>query len=409
MYTRKPGSASKYDAAVLAIHPPVCQIRNSMDVTFGAAHEAFRQAARAWLAAHVPSEPLPPLATAAGFEAHRAWQATMFADRWSAVHWPTEYGGRGLGIMEWLVFEEEYERAGGPARVGEDGTVLLAPALLEVGTLAQKERFLPAIAAGQEIWCRAWSASDPGGVPAAGRATRSPVGEGWHLNGRTTLAKGGSHAQWCFGMFRTHPEAGRDQALTTFLVPLGSSGVTLRPLRQMDGGPAFAEILFEDVQVPHAQVLGAVGTGWSVAMSMAAHKGGLGLRSPARAVASAARLVHLFDQRGAPAAEADGVARAYVEAQANQLHAYWTASKVARGQSAGPDVSCHELVGPPTDVAIYESALALLGSDAELLEAGSPGAWVDGFLAALTGPFDVVTNQMQRSIVAERLLGLGEG
>src|SRR6202041_2831063 len=120
----------------------MCQIRDGMDLTFDAAHEAFRDEVRAWLEAHVPTEPLPSLDTATGFAAHRSWEATLFADRWSVVSWPAEYGGRDAGIMEWLIFEEEYFRARAPKRVSQNGIFLLAPAMLGYGTAAQKERFL---------------------------------------------------------------------------------------------------------------------------------------------------------------------------------------------------------------------------------------------------------------------------
>ncbi len=271
-----------------------------MDVTFGAEHEAFRREARAWLAAHVPPEPLPPVDTAAGFEAHRAWEATMSADRWSAVSWPIEYGGRGRGIMDGLVFEEEYQRAGAPARVSEDGIFVLAPTLLDVGTVAQKERFLPAIAAGEEVWCQAWSEPDASGDLGVlrARADRNPGGNGWRLRAQRAWANGGSFAHWCFGIFRTDPEARRDTGLTCFLIPLDSPGITVRPLRRIDGHGSMAEISFDDVEVPESQVLGAQGSGWSVAhvagrqreRPQLAQPGALRRRgSPARAVVRPAR------------------------------------------------------------------------------------------------------------------------
>ena len=133
-----------------------------MDLTFSPEDEAFRAEARAWLEAHVPADPLPSLDTAAGFEAHRAWERTMFEDRWSVVSWPVEYGGRDLGIFEWLVFEEEYYRARAPKRVSQNGIFLLAPTMLEYGTDAQKARYLPPMAAGDEIWCQGWSEPDAG-------------------------------------------------------------------------------------------------------------------------------------------------------------------------------------------------------------------------------------------------------
>jgi alkylation response protein AidB-like acyl-CoA dehydrogenase len=379
-----------------------------MDLTFDAAHEAFRAEARRWLAAHVPSEPLPSLDTAAGFEAHRAWEATLFADRWSVVSWPAAYGGRDVGIMEWLIFEEEYYRARAPKRVSQNGIFLLAPTMLEYGTSEQKERFLPPMASGEEIWCQGWSEPDAGSDLAGirSKAVRAPAGDGWLLTGQKTWASRGAFADWCFGIFRTDPEAERHRGLTYFLIAMDAPGVTVRPIPQIDGETGFAEIFFDDVEVPDTQVLGQEGAGWSVAMSTAGSERGLSLRSPARYTEAAARLVDLFHQRGDPPRHADAVASAYMDAEAYKLHTYWTATKVGRGHTVGPEASCNKIFWSETDVAIHQTALALLGPEAEVLESGAPGEWLDGYLFSLAGPIYAGTNEIQRNVVAERLLGL---
>ena len=386
----------------------MCQIRGAMDLTFSPAHEAFRAEARAWLGAHVPTEPLPSLDTPNGFEAHRAWEQTLFADRWSVVSWPTEYGGRDLGILEWLVFEEEYYRARAPKRVSQNGVFLLAPTLLEYGTEAQKARFLPPMASGQEIWCQGWSEPDAGSDLAGirSRATRSAAGDGWVLEGQKTWASRGAFAEWCFGIFRTDPEAERHRGLTYFLIPMDAPGITVRPIPQIDGETGFAEIFFDQVTVPDEQVLGGVGAGWSVAMATAGSERGLSLRSPARYTEAVGRLLSLFDQRSGPADLADAIARVYMDAQAYQLHTYWTATKVRQGQAVGPEASCNKIFWSETDVALHRCALDLLGPEAELLEHGAPGEWLDGYLFALAGPIYAGTNEIQRNVVAERLLGL---
>jgi alkylation response protein AidB-like acyl-CoA dehydrogenase len=183
----------------------------------------------------------------------------------------------------------------------------------------------------------------------------------------------------------------------------------VRPIPQIDGETGFAEIFFENVEVPDAQVLGDEDAGCSVAMSTAGSERGLSLRSPARYTKAAARLIDLFDQRGAPPMAADAVARAYMDAEAYRLHTYWTASQVARGHAVGPEASCNKIFWSETDVQIHETALALLGPEAELLESGSPGEWLDGYLFSLAGPIYAGTNQIQRNVVAERLLGLPRG
>jgi alkylation response protein AidB-like acyl-CoA dehydrogenase len=379
-----------------------------MDLTFSADHEAFRQEARAWLAAHVPPDPLPSLDTAEGFELHRAWERTMYEDRWSVVSWPREYGGRDLGILEWLLFEEEYYRARAPKRVSQNGIFLLAPTMLEYGTEEQQARFLPPMASGEEIWCQGWSEPDAGSDLAGirSRASRNASDDGWMLDGQKTWASRGAFAQWCFGIFRTDPGAERHRGLTYFLIPMDAPGVTMRPIPQIDGETGFAEIFFDQVEVPDAQVLGEVGAGWSVAMATAGSERGLSLRSPARYTEAAGRLLDLYAERGSPSSATDAVATAYLQAEAYQLHTYWTATKVRRGHAVGPEASCNKIFWSETDVAIHAAALDLLGRDAELLESGAPGEWLDGFLFSLAGPIYAGTNEIQRNVVAERLLGL---
>jgi alkylation response protein AidB-like acyl-CoA dehydrogenase len=382
-----------------------------MELHFNHEQEAFRREAQEWLSTHVPTEPLPSLDTPQGFEAHRTWERTLFDDRWSVVSWPVAYGGRDVGIMEWLVFEEEYYRARAPKRVSQNGIFLLAPTMLEYGTEAQKARYLPPMASGQEIWCQGWSEPDAGSDLAGirSRASRNAAGDGWVLTGQKTWASRGAFAEWCFGIFRTDPEAERHRGLTYFLIPMDAPGITVRPIPQIDGETGFAEIFFDNVEVPDDQVLGEVGAGWSVAMATAGSERGLSLRSPARYTEAAGRLLSLFDQRGGPASAADDVARAYMDAEAYKLHTYWTATKVKGGHAVGPEASCNKVFWSETDVAIHEAALSLLGAEAELLESGAPGEWLDGYLFSLAGPIYAGTNEIQRNVVAERLLGLPRG
>ncbi len=388
-----------------------------MDLAFTDAQEAFRAEARAWLAAHAPPpRSLPSLDTAEGFEAHRAWEQRMADDRWSVVSWPEEYGGRGVGLLEWVVFEEEYWRAQAPLRVSQNGIFLLAPTLFEFGTEEQRARFLPPMASGREIWCQGWSEPDAGSDLAGirSRARRSDSEGGWVLTGQKTWASRGAFAEWCFGLFRTDPEAERHRGLTYFLIELASPGVTVRPIAQIDGEWGFAELFFEEVLVPDSQVLGEVGRGWNVAMATAGSERGLSLRSPARYTEAANRLVSLYADRLRADPEsarrsADAVARAWMGAEAYRLHTLWTASRVIDGGSVGPEASANKIHWSETDLAIHRAALALLGPGAELQSGGVDDTWLDGFLFALAGPIYAGTNEIQRNVVAERMLGLPRG
>lgn len=395
----------------LVIPSVVCQIRRAMDLTFDADQEGFRAEARAWLAAHVPTEPLPPLGTPAGLDAHRAWEAALFAARWSVVHWPVEFGGRDAGIVRWLIFEEEYARARAPRRVSGAGISLAGAALLEHGRAAQKERFLPPMASGEEIWCGAWP--EPGNhgdlADVRWRAVRNAGGDGWVLNGQRAPVAQGAVAQWCFCILRSQGDPESRGGLSCFLVALDSRGVTVRPIAPMDGEAGLAEILFEDVEVPDSQLLVDRGPGVSIAATVPGAGHGLGLRSAAPLTEAAARLIDLFRQRGSPAWAADAVARAQVNAQATALHALWTASKAAGGQLVGPEASCNEIFWSEADVTIRRTALALLGPEAELLDSGSPDPWLNGYLDALADQIETGTHQLHHDVVADHLLGLPQG
>jgi alkylation response protein AidB-like acyl-CoA dehydrogenase len=394
-----------------------------MDLRFTKSQETFRSEARAWLTENVPTAangrgPLPSLDTAVGFQAHREWERKMYDARWSVVSWPEEFGGRGVGLMEWLIFEEEYYRAGAPTRVSQNGIFLLAPTLFEFGTPDQQARFLPSMASAETIWCQGWSEPDAGSDLAGIRSRAElSVGAGdaggsWVLNGQKTWCSRGAFADWVFGLFRTDPSAERHRGLTYFLIPMDAPGVTVRPIAQLDGETGFAEVFFEDVVVPGTQVLGTVNQGWSVAMATAGSERGLSLRSPARYTEAGKRLLSLYDERFrvdpvAAGRVADDVTRAVIDAEAYKLHTYWTATRVLHGATVGAEASMNKVFWSETDLALHEAALALLGEEGQLLDDdGSPGPWLDGFLFALAGPIYAGTNEIQRNVVAERVLGL---
>jgi alkylation response protein AidB-like acyl-CoA dehydrogenase len=192
---------------------------------------------------------------------------------------------------------------------------------------------------------------------------------------------------------------------------LDAAGVTVRPIPQLDGEPGFAEIFLQDVFVPDRDVLGEPGNGWRVAMSTTGSERGLSLRSPGRFCAAADRLVALWRDRGGDAPHLrDRVADAWIAAQAYRLYTWGTVSRVAAGEEIGASASVNKLFWSELDIAVHETALDLLGPEAELREhAGDGGAWLDGYLFSLAGPIYAGTNEIQRNIVAERLLGLPRG
>ncbi|WP_119728094.1 acyl-CoA dehydrogenase family protein [Thermomonospora amylolytica] len=382
-----------------------------MDLAYTPAEEAFRREARAWLAANVPAEPLPSLDTPEGFAAHREWERRLYDARLSVVTWPEEYGGRGASLAEWLIFEEEYYLAGAPGRVGQNGIFLLAPSLLEFGTEEQRRRHLPPMASGEEVWAQGWSEPEAGSDLAAVRSRAVRTDGGWLLSGQKTWSSRAAYAHWLFGLFRTDPESARHHGLTYFLVPLDAPGVTVRGIRQLDGEPGFAEVFFDEVFVPDDQVLGGVGEGWRVAMSTTGSERGLTLRSPGRFMAAADRLVSLARRIGdLGEAERLEVARAWMNADAYRLFTFQTLTRVRDGATIGPESSINKVFWSEMDLHLHETALRLLGPRAELTgaapDAVAGGRWLDGFLFALSGPIYGGTNEIQRNIIAERVLGM---
>ncbi len=374
-----------------------------MDLDLTEAERAFREEARDWLAQHAPRDPLPSMDTLEGFRAHQEWERALAAARWSVVSWPEQYGGRGASLVEWVLFEEEYFRAGAPGRVSQNGIFLLSPTIFEFGTPEQQQRWLPSMATGEVIWAQAWSEPEAGSDLASLRATATRDDErgGWVLNGQKTWSSRATYAHMGFGLFRSDPQSSRHRGLTYFVFPLGAEGLTVRPIAQLDGEPGFAELFLDDVFVPDRDVLGEPGQGWAVAMSTTNSERGLSLRSPGRFCATAGRLVGLWQDQGRPATFRDRVVDAWLRSEAYRFYTWGTVTRMLSGGEVGFSASVNKVFWSELDVAMHETALDLQGPEGEVR-----GPWSDGYLFSLSGPIYAGTNEIQRNIVAERILGL---
>jgi len=386
-----------------------------MDLTFTSEQQAFRNEARSWLEANVPSEPLASFDSKEGFEQHREWEHKLHAGGWAMVPWPKEYGGRGADLLEWLIFEEEYYRAGAPGRVNQNGIFLLGPTIMEFGSDEQKARFLPKMASSEEVWAQGWSEPNAGSDMANIQATAILEGDEYVINGQKTWASRGAYAHWLFGMFRTDPDSKRHHGLTFILCPLDAPGITVRPIEKLSGKAAFAEVFFDNARVKAENRLGPVGEGWGVAMATAGFERGLMLRSPSRFQNTAAKLVALYRETVAQgvfidASMRDAVARCWMDAEAYTLNTYQTVSRLLCGGKIGAEASLNKIFWSELDVKMHELALELLGARGELLPsapaAKGVGDWLEGYIFALAGPIYAGTNEVQRNIIAERILGL---
>jgi hypothetical protein len=352
------------------------------------------------LETNVPRPALPSGDTREGFAHHVDWERHLFENRWAVVSWPQEVGGRDATLWQWLIFEEEYYRAGAPQRVTQNGIFLLAPTVFEFGTPDQQARILPRMAAAEDLWCQGWS--EPGaGSDLAGITSRAErTGSGWRLFGQKTWTTRGAFCTHLFGLFRTNPAAERHRGLTYFLVPLDAPGVTVRGFGRLDGDEGFAEVFFDGVEVGEDEVLGGVDQGWSVAMATTGSERGLTLRSPGRFIAVADRLLAAY-RTGPDPHQRDRVVQAWMDAQAYRLFTLQTVTNIVGGANPGAESSLNKIWWSEMDVRLHEAALALQSDESELDD-----AWMRGFEFSLAGPIYAGTNEIQRNIAAERLLGL---
>jgi alkylation response protein AidB-like acyl-CoA dehydrogenase len=286
---------------------------------------------------------------------------------------------------------------------------MLAPTLFAHGTKEQQMRVLPKMASGEEIWAQAWSEPESGSDLASLRSTATRTDGGWKLNGQKIWSSRAPFGDRAFGLFRSDPDAQRHRGLTYFMFDLKADGITVRPIAQLGGDTGFGEIFLDDVFVPDEDVIGEPNDGWRAAMSTSSNERGMSLRSPARFLAPAERLVELWKADPDPVFT-DRVADAWIKAQAYRLHTFGTVTRLARGGELGAESSVTKVFWSDLDVALHQTALDLRGADAEL--ADFPGReeesynWTDGLLFALGGPIYAGTNEIQRNIIAERLLGL---
>jgi hypothetical protein len=262
------------------------------------------------------------------------------------------------------------------------------------------------MAAAEDLWCQGWSepnaGSDLAGIQA--RAVRDEPAGGWRLSGQKTWTTRGAFCTHLFGLFRSDPDAERHHGLTYLLVPLDAPGVTVRGFGRLDGDEGFAEVFLDDVFVPDDDVLGDVHQGWRVAMATTSAERGLTLRSPGRFMAAAARLVDLWRARRADAGDQsrDDVIRAWIDAEAYRWQTFLTVTRMTDGEELGAESSLTKVFWSELDVRLHETALEILGTDAERDVSG----WAKAYEFALSGPIYAGTNEIQRNVIAERVLGL---
>lgn len=382
-----------------------------MDLTWSPQQQAFRFELRDWLARNLAAwhEELdgPALSgdSRAGVAQQLLWERRLYRDGWSVVTWPQRYGGRDGSLWEWLIFEEEYWRIGAPQRVTQNGIAILAPSIFEHGTAEQRDLILPRIAAATDLWCQGWSEPNAGSDLAGLTSRARQVDGGWILDGQKTWTTRGAFCSHLFGIFRSDPRAERHRGLSYLLVPLELDGITVRGFGRLDGDEGFAEVFFDEVFLPDnavggGVVLGEPDQGWAVAVSAAGPERGL-LRSSGRYLATASELMELAKTHDAGPAIRRRLAESWIKAEAFRLQTLQTITRLTSGTSMSAEASLTKLWWSELDIELHEIALDILGPEAE-----SDGPWSKGHQFSLAGPIYAGTNEIQRNIVAERVLGL---
>ncbi|HEY6317178.1 MAG TPA: acyl-CoA dehydrogenase family protein [Acidimicrobiia bacterium] len=384
-----------------------------MNLAFSADEQAFAAEIRAWLAEHL--EAPPRFATLDGEIAWgRAWQATLARDRWVGIQWPAAYGGRDATPVQVALLNMEYARARAPQPVNRVGVNNVGPTLLAFGTEEQKARWLPAILDASELWCQLFS--EPGaGSDLASLSTRAtPAEGGWLVSGQKVWTSYAQWSRWGICLARTDPDAPPHRGISYMVVDLESPGVDVRPLVQLTGEAEFNEVFLDEVYVPSQQLVGGLHQGWAVASTTLSHERGTIFAFKEQVVHEGYldELYALADASGAldDVEAADALAQSFVDLRVLRLHNWRTLSRLSRGLEPGPETSWVKLAWTDMTQRLSREAVELCGAAAPLWRGAddvpADGKWQRQWLWSGAASIAGGTSEIQKNIVAERILGL---
>jgi alkylation response protein AidB-like acyl-CoA dehydrogenase len=387
-----------------------------MDLHLSPQHERFRDELRAWLGTHLKrpwrEELRDPKHTEDGLiELRRAWQRQLYEGGYLGMDWPAEWGGRGATEVEKAIFEEELARADAPPILNILGIGLLGPALIHHGSEEQRRRFIPPMLSGEEIWCQGFSEPGAGSDLASLRTSAVLDGDHFVLNGQKIWTTFGPWADWIFVLCRTDVQD-RYGGISFLLVKLDTPGITVRRLRQITGESEFGEVFFEDARVPRSALVGKVGEGWRIAMTVLAYeRGTMSLAYSVRYRRDLERLAAACKEHGrTSAAVREKLARLLVDAEVLRANGIRTLANMADGKVPGPESSIEKIYWSEFDKRFRETALDILGPGGQLVRT-SPGAlddvdWTREFLWSRAGTIYSGSSEVQRNIIAKRVLNL---
>ncbi len=379
----------------------------------------LRAECRSWLKSNLPwayGEGLPPRFDTLTEEVDfgRSWQARLAEGRWVGLAWPQEYGGRGASASAHFIVTEELARARAPELVGRIGVNLVGPTLLTHGTDTQKTRWLGDILGASSLWCQLFSEPDAGSDLASlkTRAVQDKATDGWRLSGQKVWTSFAQFADYGFCLARTDPDAPKRKGISAFAVDMNAPGVEVRPLVQSTGEAEFNEVFFDDVLIPSDQLIGPVNEGWRVSQSTLGHERGVNPRQMVIHIQHLEELVKLAEETGAFDTHRlrQQVAEAYVEVKLFQLHNWRSLTRAEQGLAPGPEGSALKLYWSEMSKRIHATAMDVLGEEASLWRGadGNPGdgEWQRSWLYYLSSSIFAGSNEIQRTIISERVLSL---
>ena len=391
-----------------------------MDLALSPEHEAFRAGVRAWLKGNVPkrdpSDGGREITDPARVRWYQDWQRTLYEAGYVAMGWPVEHGGRGLGIMEQTIVNQELVAARAPQLIGMMGVQMVGPTLIQFGSDEQKRRHLPPILTADEIWCQGYSEPGAGSDLASLKTRAELVGDEFIVNGQKVWTSNAQIADWMFCLVRTDPSAPKHHGISYILIDMKTPGITVRPLVQMTGDAGFNEVFFEDVRVPRRNLIGELNQGWQVANATLAHERNM-LGSTTRTQQmfnGLLRIAQTHQRYGRPAAQ-DPVVRQKLAAlmirvEAMKYHSLRQLTDALRGRKPGIGASVNKLVSTELNHDIAALSIELLGNYGPLARTASRvadhGLWPYEFMFTLGLIIGGGTSQIQKNIISERGLGM---
>ena len=386
-----------------------------MELRFSAEDEAFRREVAEWMEDALSGEFAVvrgrggPGDESALIEERKAWEKKLGASGWIGIAWPKELGGRGLSLTRQVIFYEEYARAAGPGRIGHMSEGLFAPTLIAHGSDEQKQRFLPPILKGEEIWCQGYSEPNAGSDLANVQTRARLEGNEWVIDGQKVWTSWAEWADWCFVICRTDPASQRHKGLSYLLVPMHQSGVEARPIIQITGDAEFFEVFFDAARTPKENIVGEPGDGWKVAMATLSFERGastlgqqMGFRRELETIIEAART----NGKWKDPIIRHRIADAWMGLEIQRYNALRTLSDT--GDAAGRAAMITKLYWATWHRDLGKLAMDVLGPEAEIAD-GAPyqlTALQRMYLFTRSDTLYAGSNEIQRNIISERALGM---